>query len=271
GFKIGFILAGIKCLVMITLGKPLAIAFGAAGDVISECYIFQLILGFNFPLNIITQCMVGIHSSFGRVKFINIFYLFGALIFPIAFTFILCPIIHQLAIYLAYMVAEILGLLVIYIYSVKVLGHKISNIPDMILFPEDFSFKNKISITILTMDDVVNISKEIVDFCKSNGIDDKKSYYCGLCIEEMASSVVANGFVDGAKKKNRIDLLVSCEDENIFVRMRDNTAKYDVVKNLGAFDPEDPCKNIGARMVSKLAKEMTYQCSFNMNVLTIEL
>lgn len=104
-----------------------------------------------------------------------------------------------------------------------------------------------------------------------NEIDNKKSYYCGLCIEEMASSVVLNGFVDSAKKKNRIDLLVSCEDENIFVRMRDNTAKYDVVKNLGAFDPEDPCKNIGARMVSKLAKEMTYQCSFNMNVLTIEL
>lgn len=271
GFKIGLALAGAKCLLMITLGKPLAIAFGAAGDVISECYIFQLILGFNFFFNMITQCMVGIHSSFARVKFINIFYLFGAFIFPLAFSLIFCPLINQLGVYLAYIVAEILGLVVMYVYSVKVLGHKISCISDLILFPEDFNFKNKISMTILTMDDVVNISKEIVDFCKSNKIDDKKSYYCGLCIEEMASSVVLNGFVDSAKKKNRIDLLVSCEDENIFVRMRDNTAKYDVVKNLGAFDPEDPCKNIGARMVSKLAREMTYQCSFNMNVLTIEL
>ena len=46
---------------------------------------------------------------------------------------------------------------------------------------------------------------------------------------------------------------------------------FDPKSKLKIVDTEDPVKNIGIKLVSKLAKEMNYQTTFGMNVLTIVL
>lgn len=57
----------------------------------------------------------------------------------------------------------------------------------------------------------------------------------------------------------------------IFMRIRDNAPQFDPFKKLEMYreNEDDPAKNIGIRMVSKIAREMKYQTTLEMNVLTI--
>ena len=122
------------------------------------------------------------------------------------------------------------------------------------------------------IDEVVNVSEKIIAFCKDNGIDDRRSMFTGLCMEEIAGNIVEHGFTKDFKKNRMIDLFVMVDEaKGITMRIRDNSVSFDPKSRITTFNPEDPCKNIGIRTVAKIAKEMNYQHSFGMNVLNIEL
>ena len=61
------------------------------------------------------------------------------------------------------------------------------------------------------------------------------------------------------------------ENDEVLLRLRDNCVKFDPHTKLEMYTNDDPTKNVGIKMVSKIAKEMNYQTTFGMNVLTIKL
>ncbi len=127
-------------------------------------------------------------------------------------------------------------------------------------------------LSVRNMTEVLTVSAELVGFCLENGVDARRAKLCGLCMEEMAGNVVLHGFTKKKRGEPVIDMSVACEDGgDVVLRLRDNCPPFDPGTRFGAVDPDDPCKNIGIRMVAKLAAEMDYQSSFGMNVLTIRL
>ena len=92
----------------------------------------------------------------------------------------------------------------------------------------------------------------------------------GLCMEEMVGNVVEHGFIKD-NKENSVDVFAYVENDEVSLRLRDNCVPFDPNTRKDIYDPEDPCKNVGIRMVSKIAKEMNYNSTFGMNVLTIKL
>ncbi len=138
------------------------------------------------------------------------------------------------------------------------------------LLKDDFGVtaENRMDLAINSMKEVVNTSESIMEFCKKHDVDPKRSFYAGLCIEEMAGNIVEHGFSDS--KKHSVDIRVVYKEEGILLRIRD-CRPFDPKERAALFDPEDITKNIGLRMISNIATSMEYQNMLGLNVLTIKV
>jgi Histidine kinase-, DNA gyrase B-, and HSP90-like ATPase. len=119
------------------------------------------------------------------------------------------------------------------------------------------------------MDEVINISKKVIDFCEGLGIDKSTSVKAGLCIEELAGNIVRHGF---SKKSNSVvDIAVVSTVNGLIIKFKDNCEHFNPSECETIFNPEDPSHNIGLRLVNKVSKEMEYQSLLGLNTFSITL
>lgn len=266
GLIIGFVKIAIICL----FGKQFVSLFGAEGVVYEESYRLYVLYSFAMPVNMITVTMLSIHQSLERVSFANVIYAINAVGVPLFCCFILAPSMGIDIVWASYTLAEIVVIVFMYIYP---LFKKKNPVKFEELFYLDSSFDdaNKMSMTVKNIDDVVNVSKKVEEFCKAHNIDSKRSMMCGLCLEEIAGNVVEHGFTKSKRKNHSIEIFVQCDNDEVSMRIRDDAPYFDPRTKLGAYNPDDPCKNIGIRLVNEVAKDMNYQTYFDMNVLSVKL
>lgn len=169
--------------------------------------------------------------------------------------------------------SDALTLIAVYIYyavirrSVRPTRRDFLNLPDYFyLNPGD-----EISLDICGDEDVSLGSEQIFLFCKGHKIDQRIAYYASLCFEELASNIVKHGFPKSKSSKPMIDLRAVIVDNSLVIRLRDNCPKYDVTKHIAAVNmaDSDPLHNIGTRIVSKIASDITYLNTFDTNSLII--
>ena len=144
------------------------------------------------------------------------------------------------------------------------------SIQDWMKLPETFGAKEGqfMEFTITSMEDVINISQKVIDFCMGQGISRRKSNTAGLAVEEMAGNTVMHGF--RKDRKNYVDLRIVNKDV-LTIRIRDNCPEFDPKKRLEQFSSDDPAANIGIKMIAGLSDEMIYQNTAGINTLMIKL
>lgn len=268
--KYGLILAFIKIVIIVLFSKQLTILFGGVNEVIDMCYELYIFYGICMPINIITLSLLGPIQSFEKVTFVNTLYLFNAIIVPIGTVFLLKNIIGIRAIFIAYALAELVTIIIIYLTPCIKAKHLLFTFEDIFEINKNIEVSDSINISVKDINEIVKISSEVENFCVAHGIDARRSKMSGLCLEEVAGNVVEHGFTKTKKNKLSIDIYVSVIDDKVILRIRDNAPNFDPQSKLGEVE-NDPCKNIGIRLVSKIAKQMNYQNYFGMNVLSIEL
>lgn len=269
--KAGTLIMLIKTAFFAALSVPIAKLFGAEGEVLKIAPVLIAI----YVTSCIPNQFVNIHfdanRAYGRVWYVNLVALFSCFLIPIGFILATKSFLGNYSIYTCYTIADIITLFIFWVVS-WVRNKKVSMSAETLLeIPEDINATDKFTISVKDSEGVVRVSKAITQFCNENGIDPKKSYFAGLCMEEMAEDIVENGFSKRKSKENSIDIYARCEGEDLIVRLRDNAPPFDPHLRIGALDPEDPCSNIGIRMVSKLSKEMNYQTTFGMNIVTLRI
>ncbi len=79
------------------------------------------------------------------------------------------------------------------------------------------------------------------------------------------------GFLTEDPGENSVDIRVVHGREGLILRIRDDCVPFDPATRKDMLNPEDPCKNIGIRMVYRMAKDIRYQNILGLNVLTIKL
>ncbi len=258
--RVGVMISLMQIAFIVLLGKPICVLFGAEGEVLKQSY--RLFLGFaatKIPYTV-GSAYIDVIQSLGKIKIANIYYLLVALLGPVAFAKFLSPVWGINAVWACYVVAELIGLLILQIYYMKEKRHR--KLTGELYFS---GFKKNITIT--KMEEVVNVSQQISVFCEEHGIDQRRSYMCGLCMEEMAANEITHAIPKGCY----IDIYVEVENDAITLRLRNNAKKFNPLESFSPFNPKDPCKNIGIRLVQKIAKTINYQSTFGMNVLIIEL
>ena len=89
-------------------------------------------------------------------------------------------------------------------------------------------------------------------------------------MEEMAGNVVSHGFTKD-DKEHSVDVRVVHKDGDLILRIKDDCVPFDPGERQSIVESDDVLKNIGIRMVFKLAKDIQYQNILGLNVLTIRI
>lgn len=184
---------------------------------------------------------------------------------------ILAPIMGVLGVWWATPIGIIITALVYPIYACFVWKRVPRNVGEWLLFKDGFGVKreDRLQIPVGSMDDVTGSSETIQRFVEDHGYDRRTAYFSALAMEEMAGNVVLHGFADG--KKHYMDTRVICKDEGILLRIKDDCKPFDPLERAQQMSPEDNTRNIGIKMINKIAEEMTYQNMLGLNVLTVSI
>lgn len=266
----GIIMALCKVVIIFITGRFLCTSFGAKGEVIDLSYSLYVFYAYAMPVNIIVCALFGIYQSLEKTRFLNIIQAFSALFFPVGWTLIMKYVIGINALWSSFLMAEVFTILAVFIVALIKYKRIPTTIEQWLLIDKEFSYDNKLAITVRSVDEVVKVASKVQEFCKENNIDQRRSLMCGLCLEEIAGNVVEHGFIKSNKKHQSVDIFVAVDKQDLTLRIRDNAIAFDPRVKLGV-KSDDPCKNIGIKMVNKVAKDMTYQNYFGMNVLVVKL
>lgn len=252
--------------------------FGAEGDGImyaSLCirlYCIEMFAGSFFFV------IMGIHESIGRAGFSIVMHMMTSFIYAVTAILSLQYPLGITGIWLCYGVAIVTGIVTLIVHA-WIKGEKFPrSIGDMLWLDKNFDVRDgdRLSITVNTMDDVVDVAKTVQQFCVDRGTDGRRSMLMALCLEEMAGNIVSHGFTKASEKKQKnlvIDITVTVNAGEVTARIRDNAPHFDPFKKLEMYkdNEDDPVKNMGIRLVSKIAKEMKYQSTLGLNVLSVKM
>ena len=150
-------------------------------------------------------------------------------------------------------------------------GGRMARLEDYLLLPEGFDVPedSRLDITVTNKAEVLGLSEHAQNFCTSHGIDERRSMFAGICIEEMAGNIVDHGFGDG--KNHFVDVRVIVKDSQVIIRMRDDCRSFDPKKWAEIYNPDDPTAYIGIRLVKKMSTEFNYVNVLKLNNLIIKL
>ena len=267
----GLCMCAVKICVATFFGRNIAMLFGAKGAAIESTWMLLFLYNLAAPFNIFTLTFMGVYQNLGRVTFCNMLYPVNCLIVPLFCCAVLSRVFGVNAIFACYMIAEIVTLICMYVYACMKKKALAKDLDDMLYLDKQLDASSKYSISIREIPEVVNVARRIQDYCLENGVDKRRSMLAGLCMEEMAGNIVEHGFTKD-NKSHTIDVFACVEeDKSVRLRLRDNCVPFDPHSKLEMYENDDPFKNVGIKLVSKIAKEMNYQTTFGMNVLNITL
>ncbi|MBQ9008328.1 MAG: ATP-binding protein [Clostridia bacterium] len=190
----------------------------------------------------------------------------------VLFSFILIPSLKMNGLYFANILNGVLCTVVILTGSII---HRkrfprtledLLDIPDRIGVGED----ERIDISVTSTEEVVKISSQVMDFCLRKGIERRRAYFSGLCLEEIAGNVVTHGFVED-NEEHSVDIRVIHKDGILTLRIRDNCKSFDPTSYHKALETDRSGKNVGIQLAFAAAREISYQNLLGMNVLTIRI
>ena len=140
---------------------------------------------------------------------------------------------------------------------------------DIILLPDDFGVGKEdiFEASMTNMEEVVEVSRSAMEFCRKKNIDKRTSQMTALFIEET----VGNTMVHKTGKEVIAELRVIYKDGGIVIRIRDNGKQFDPVEWYEKNHPEDPSSGLGIRMIMKLAKDVSFIPALGLNNLMITI
>ena len=173
-------------------------------------------------------------------------------------------------VWLANPLADVICLLIIFAWIRIKLRHVPRTLEQWMLLPQDFGARQEdaLEFTVSGMEDVVRVSRTLMDFCRERNVPLRCRTIVGLSVEEMAGNVIAHG--SDRLGKSTVEIRLVAED-TLVIRLRDNCSIFDPKQRIGQFDPEDPAKNAGIRMIGRLADKMDYHNDAGINTLLIRI
>ena len=224
------------------------------------------------PLSIICMhftCYAQVSSKQGLVHTLA---LLDGVVCVAGFTALLIPFIGMNSVYIANILNGVVTTIGIVGYAWFKNKHFPKNMEELMVIPKDFGVppEDRMEFSVRSMEDVTTVAERIQNFCRSRGIPEKSAYLAGLSMEEMAGNVVDHGFTKD-KKKHSVDVRVARKDNDVILRIKDDCVPFDPGERLAMAGSGDVLKNIGLRMIFKIAKEVEYQNILGLNVLTVKI
>ena len=230
------------------------------------------ILPLCMPLSIICMHFVCYGQASNKQALVHILSILDGVICVAGFTALLIPRLGMNSVYIANVLNGVVTTVVIVLYACLKNRRFPKNMEQLMVIPDDFGVPetDRLNLTVRNMDEVVTISHRVQEFCREKGIEDRRATLAGLSLEEMAGNVVDHGFRKDSKK-HTVDVRVVYKNNGVLLRIKDDCIPFDPAERQKLTDPDDPAKNIGIRMVYRIAEDIQYQNILGLNVLTITI
>ncbi|MBQ6367908.1 MAG: ATP-binding protein [Erysipelotrichaceae bacterium] len=176
------------------------------------------------------------------------------------------------SVYIANVLNGVVTTIVIFLYA-WVMNKRIPrNMEELMVIPADFGAaeEERMDLSVHTMEEVVSVSRQVQEFCAARGISKRSAYLAGLAMEEMAGNIVDHGFRKD-KRSHSIDVRVTHKKDDVILRIKDDCVPFDPGERQKLSEDTDVAKNIGLRMIFRMAKDIKYQNILGLNVLTIRI
>ena len=273
-FKKFCLLNSIMAAVIILSAAPLASLFYK--DVSSSVFMMT-VWGFRLlPLSLvpgsILQHFVCYGQASGKSIFVQLISVLDGVVFVSLWTALLIPSVGMNSVYLANVLNGLCILAVILLHSIICNKGFPRNMEELMVMPDSFGApeSERLEMSVKGIDDVVNLSKKVQDFCIERRVDQRRAFLAGLSLEEMAGNVVSHGF-NKDKKSHSLEVRAIHKDQDVILRVRDDCVLFDPMARLSSQVDGDVTKNIGIRMVCAMAKSVNWQSIFGLNVLTVKI
>lgn len=224
------------------------------------------------PMALIKDHFICYGQASGKRGLVHLLAALDGVVCMVAFSAVAVPLMGIHGAYWANIFNGLACLLVILLYARLKVGRFPQNLGELMVIPRDFGVAEeaRIDISIRDMAGVMEVSREVAAFARGRGIDERRVYLASLCLEEMAGNIVSHGFTKDAKPHS-VDIRVVHKDDDLILRIRDDCVPFDPAARRELTDPGDLMKNIGIRMVFKVAQSVEYQNLMGLNVLTVRI
>ncbi len=222
------------------------------------------------PLAVICAHFVCYGQVSGKQGLVHLISLLDGIVCVCAFAALLIRSLGMNAVYAANVINGAVMPLVLVAYA-WIKGKRFPrSMDELMVVPPDFgvSEDERLDLTVRSIEEVVDVSRQIQQFCLERGVDPRRALLAGLSMEEMAGNIVEHGFgKDG--RKHAVDVRVVHKNDDVILRIKDDCVPFDPSERQKLAEGEDVTKNIGIRMVFGIAEEVRYQNILGLNVLTI--
>ena len=224
------------------------------------------------PISVITMHFICYAQSMGKQVLVQLLSLLDGCIFVVGFTALLMPYMGINGSYISTTLSGIVCFIMVVIYSAILRKRFPRNMDDLLVIPDDFgvSEDERMDISVKKIEDVVKVAASVNAFCSKRGIDERRSYHASLFLEEMAGNIVNHGF-NKDKKNHSIDIRVVHKNDDIILRIKDDCVPFNPSDRRKLLESADKTRNIGIRMIYRIADSIEYNNILGLNVLTAHI
>lgn len=227
------------------------------------------------PLALICIILSGYYQAAKFNKIVNILSVFDGVLSFLIPALVLAPVLGVTGIWISFPLGMILTALVGFSYPVVRTGHVPRDTAGWLLLPVLFpeGSGQGLEIYLHSREEITEVGACIQTYCLEKGISGKEAFYTALCMEEMTGNVLQHGIL-ADRKHHTVNLYVLVRGRSVFLRIKDDCAPFDpgeYSKIVSGLEGDDRFRNIGIRLVYRIASEVTYQNLVGMNVLTIRM
>ncbi len=211
------------------------------------------------------------YQGTGEISLANTMFTFEGTILIILFVLILSPLFNVRGVWLAFILAEVFSWFVPFVF-IAIRNKRLPCYADLLCLENKFKTPESRILSFSLgnhIEEVVNISEIVDEFCSKNNIDKRRSSIISLCIEEMAGNIITHNFA--SQQKKFLDIRIVIKNEEIIFRLRDNGSPFNPVKYVESHKSEDPAANIGIKITMKMVQDFSYYYVARMNNLVIKI
>ena len=230
------------------------------------------ILPICMPLSIICMHFTCYGQASGRQGLVHVLSLLDGVVCVAGFTALLIRFVGMNSIYIANVLNGIVTTLVVIGCAWMKKKRFPRNMDDLMVIPEDFGAPadDRMDLSVRSIEDVVSISEQIQHFCLAHGVEQRRACLAGLSMEEMAGNIVDHGFTKD-KKNHSVDVRVVYKNSDVILRIKDDCVPFDPGERQQLAEGDDITKNIGIRMIFRMARDVQYRNILGLNVLTVRI
>ena len=174
-------------------------------------------------------------------------------------------------VWLGFVCGETLTFLIVCIV-VYMKDHRLQPLAEVFAYLKDevgVEDENCFETKVVTLEEVVQASEQVRDFCLKHGEDQRTAMCVALCVEEMAVNTIKFGFGADKKKDHSIEIRYMHKNGKRTLRLRDDCMHFDPVTYTTDKIEESPEKHIGIRMMMNMVKDAKYISTLGLNNLTM--